>query len=179
MVETKFGSKAMQLFASCNALELAHALRREGTAIRDNARAQDIRKEQNGLKRGIGAKWPGVSTGHGVVDHNVLVENLVEQLVGMVQKGSRRMEIKATDELGEDSHVIWRWVLMVKAWICLSSLREVQWGQRNRGGEVIIVLGFGGEEENGLIWRALAAAICVGCVVLCLCDSEVVQGKTC
>ena len=29
------------------------------------------------------------------------------------------------------------------------------------------MLGFGGEEENGLIWRALAAAICVGCVVLC------------
>ena len=41
------------------------------------------------------------------------------------------------------------------------------------------MLGFGGEEENGPIWRALAAAIYVGCVVLCLCDSEVVQGKTC
>ena len=58
----------------------------------------------------------------------------------------------------------WRWVLMVRAWICLSSLREVQWGKRDRGGEVI-VLGFVGEEENGLIWRALAAAIWVGCVV--------------
>ena len=67
---------------------------------------------------------------------------------------------------------------MVRAWICLSSLREVQWGKRDRGGEVI-VLGFVGEEENGLIWRALAAAIWVGCVVFCLCDSEVVQGKTC
>lgn len=44
---------------------------------------------------------------------------------------------------------------MVKAWICLSSLREVQWGKRDRGE---VVLGFGGE-ENGLIWRALAAAI--------------------
>ena len=53
---------------------------------------------------------------------------------------------------------------MVRDWICLSSLREVQWGKRDRGGEVI-VLGFVGEEENGLIWRALAAAIRVGCVV--------------
>ena len=60
---------------------------------------------------------------------------------------------------------------MVRAWICLSSLREVQWGKRDRGGE-FIVLGFGGEEESGLIWRALAAAIRVGCV------TEVVQGKT-
>ena len=61
----------------------------------------------------------------------------------------------------------WRWVLMVKAWICLSFLREVQWGLRDRGGEVVIVLGFGGEEENGLIWRALAAAImCWLCCVV-------------
>ena len=32
----------------------------------------------------------------------------------------------------------WRWVLMVRAWICLSSLREVQWGKRDTGGEVIV-----------------------------------------
>ena len=43
------------------------------------------------------------------------------------------------------------------------------------------MLGFRGEEENVLIRRALAAAIMcwLCCVVLCLCDSEVVQGKTC
>uniref|UniRef100_A0A2P2P2E9 Pentatricopeptide repeat-containing protein n=1 Tax=Rhizophora mucronata TaxID=61149 RepID=A0A2P2P2E9_RHIMU len=27
----------------------------------------------------------------------------------------------------------WRWVLMVKAWICLSCLREVHLGRRDRG----------------------------------------------
>ena len=48
----------------------------------------------------------GVSAGHGVEDHNVWLENLVEQLVGMVLKGSRRMESTATDDLGEDSDVI-------------------------------------------------------------------------
>ena len=44
------------------------------------------------------------------------------------------------------------------------------------------MLGFEGEEENGLIWRAFVVAICVSCVVLCnlcLCDREVVQGKIC
>ena len=97
------GARQCNCLTSCNALELAHALRREGIVIRDNARAKDIRKEQNGLKRGIGA---GVSTGHGVEDHNVWFENLVEQLVGMVHKGSRRMESTATDEHGEDSDVI-------------------------------------------------------------------------
>lgn len=28
--------------------------------------------------------------------------------------------------------LLWRWVLMVKAWICLSSLREVHLGMRER-----------------------------------------------
>ena len=74
------------------------------------------------------------------------------------------MESTTTDELGEDSDVILEVGFDGRAWICLSSLREVQWSKRDRGGEVI-VLGFVGEEENGLIWRALAAAIWVGCVV--------------
>nr|POE91465.1 hypothetical protein CFP56_61205 [Quercus suber] len=80
MVETKFGTKAMQLFTFLQCLRACVCLEKRREA--------------------------GVSTGHGVEDDNVWLENLVEQLVGMALKGSSRMESTATDELGEDSDVI-------------------------------------------------------------------------
>lgn len=42
----------------------------------------------------------------------------------------------------------WRWVLIVKAWICLRPLSEVHWGKRERGE---LASGFGLGEENEVI----------------------------
>ena len=77
MVETKFDSKAMQLFTFLQCLRVCTCLveRREVIVIRDEARAYDIRKEHNGSKRGVRA---GEATGHGVQDHNIWLGNLVE-----------------------------------------------------------------------------------------------------
>ena len=89
------------------------------------------------------------------------------------------MESAATDKLGEDSDVILEVGFDGKGLDLLELSERSAMGlerQRRRG---YYCVGFWRRRRNGLIWRALVAAISDGCVVLCLCDSEVVQGKTC
>lgn len=47
-----------------------------------------------------------VAAGHGVEDNNVRVGNLVEQVVGVVHRGTSWVESAEVDELGEDRNVI-------------------------------------------------------------------------
>lgn len=95
----------MQLFAFLQRLRPCTCLEegREGIIVGEEARAQNIRKENNGSKRVIGAS---VAAGYRVEDDNVRLRNLVEQLVGVLHEGNTRIERTETDELGQHSNVI-------------------------------------------------------------------------
>ena len=91
-------SAFFQGFAAGTCLEK----RRECVIIREEARKKNLSEKGKCSKRGISA---GVASSHGVKEDNVWLGNLIKQVVGVLHRGSRRVEGAEVDELGEDREV--------------------------------------------------------------------------